>query len=120
MTPSRIASLKVAVLQHADFRYGDNKCRERATHFFSTKMAAVLRRWPEARGTSRTAMRSGSIPHIEDQLLFASEGVTTVETIEGVWVVPPLRAVRTPAETAHAVVMCVHHSSDVFPWRGSS
>jgi AraC-like DNA-binding protein len=43
--------------------------------------------------------------HLEDQLLFASEGVMTVETIEGVWVVPPLRAVWIPAETAHAVVM---------------
>ncbi len=43
--------------------------------------------------------------HIEDQLLFASEGVMTVETSEGVWVVPPLRAVWIPAETAHSVGM---------------
>lgn len=43
--------------------------------------------------------------HVEDQLLFASEGVMTVETDEGVWVVPPLRAVWIPAETAHGVAM---------------
>jgi hypothetical protein len=43
--------------------------------------------------------------HREDQLLFASEGVMTVETSEGVWVVPPLRAVWIPAETAHGVSM---------------
>src|ERR1700689_596854 len=43
--------------------------------------------------------------HIEDQLLFASEGVMTVETNEGVWVVPPLRAVWIPADTSHSVVM---------------
>ncbi len=43
--------------------------------------------------------------HVEDQLLFASEGVMTVETDEGIWVVPPLRAVWIPAETAHGVAM---------------
>jgi AraC-like DNA-binding protein len=43
--------------------------------------------------------------HVEDQLLFASEGVMTVETDVGVWVVPPLRAVWIPAETAHGVAM---------------
>jgi AraC-like DNA-binding protein len=43
--------------------------------------------------------------HVEDQLLFASEGVMTVETDEGIWVVPPLRAVWIPAETSHGVAM---------------
>jgi AraC-like DNA-binding protein/quercetin dioxygenase-like cupin family protein len=43
--------------------------------------------------------------HVENQLLFASEGVMTVETSEGIWVVPPLRAVWIPAETAHGVAM---------------
>jgi len=43
--------------------------------------------------------------HMEDQLLFASEGVMTVETNEGIWVVPPLRAVWIPAETEHRVSM---------------
>jgi AraC-like DNA-binding protein/mannose-6-phosphate isomerase-like protein (cupin superfamily) len=43
--------------------------------------------------------------HVEDQLLFASEGVMTVETDEGIWVVPPMRAVWVPAETAHRVLM---------------
>jgi AraC-like DNA-binding protein len=41
--------------------------------------------------------------HPEDQLLFASEGVMTVTTEEGLWVVPPLRAVWIPAETMHSV-----------------
>jgi AraC-like DNA-binding protein/quercetin dioxygenase-like cupin family protein len=43
--------------------------------------------------------------HTEDQVLFASEGVMTVDTLEGVWVVPPLRAVWIPAETIHGVRM---------------
>lgn len=41
--------------------------------------------------------------HPEDQLLFAVEGVMTVETNHGLWVVPPLRAVWIPAETTHRV-----------------
>src|SRR5229473_1979451 len=36
--------------------------------------------------------------HPEDQLLFASSGVMTLRTKQGVWVVPPLRAVWIPAE----------------------
>jgi AraC-like DNA-binding protein len=43
--------------------------------------------------------------HPEDQLLFASEGVMTVSTQQGVWVVPPMRAVWIPAETFHSVAM---------------
>jgi AraC-like DNA-binding protein len=43
--------------------------------------------------------------HPEDQLLFASQGVMTVRTRQGVWVVPPLRAVWIPAETPHSVAM---------------
>jgi AraC-like DNA-binding protein len=43
--------------------------------------------------------------HPEDQLLFASSGVMTLTTKQGVWVVPPLRAVWIPAETAHSVAM---------------
>jgi AraC-like DNA-binding protein len=43
--------------------------------------------------------------HPEDQLLFASEGVMTVTTRQGVWVVPTLRAVWIPAETPHSVAI---------------
>lgn len=43
--------------------------------------------------------------HPEDQLLFAAEGAMTVDTNQGVWVVPPLRAVWIPAETIHRVTM---------------
>lgn len=44
--------------------------------------------------------------HPEDQLLFASTGVMTVRTKEGIWVVPPLRAVWIPAKTPHSVSIC--------------
>jgi len=43
--------------------------------------------------------------HPEDQLLFASRGVMTLQTKAGVWVVPPLRAVWIPADTPHSVCM---------------
>ena len=43
--------------------------------------------------------------HPEDQLVFASKGVMTVRTKEGIWVVPPLRAVWIPAGTPHSVGM---------------
>ena len=43
--------------------------------------------------------------HPEDQLLFASEGVMTLSTKQGVWVVPPMRAVWIPSETFHSVAM---------------
>ncbi len=43
--------------------------------------------------------------HPEDQLVFASKGVMTVRTQQGIWVVPPLRAVWIPAETPHSVAM---------------
>jgi AraC-like DNA-binding protein len=43
--------------------------------------------------------------HPEDQLIFASQGVMTVRTQQGLWVVPPLRAVWIPAGTPHSVAM---------------
>ncbi|MGZ4778275.1 MAG: AraC family transcriptional regulator [Thermoanaerobaculia bacterium] len=43
--------------------------------------------------------------HPEDQLLFASHGVMTVQTINGLFVVPPLRAVWIPAGLAHSIAM---------------
>ena len=43
--------------------------------------------------------------HPEDQLLFASQGVMTVRTKQGVWVVPPQRAVWIPADTPHSVAL---------------
>jgi AraC-like DNA-binding protein len=43
--------------------------------------------------------------HPEDQLIFASHGVMTVQTKHGIWVVPPLRAVWIPAETPHSVAI---------------
>jgi AraC-like DNA-binding protein len=43
--------------------------------------------------------------HPEDQLLFASQGVMTLRTEQGVWVVPPMRAIWIPADTQHSVSM---------------
>ena len=43
--------------------------------------------------------------HPEDQLLYAAEGTMAVDTDQGIWVVPPLRAVWIPAETFHGVTM---------------
>src|SRR5882672_6232736 len=43
--------------------------------------------------------------HPEDQLLFASKGVMTLRTKQGVWVVPPQRAVWIPADTPHSVAL---------------
>jgi AraC-like DNA-binding protein len=43
--------------------------------------------------------------HPEDQLAFASRGVMTVRTQQGIWVVPPMRAVWIPAGTPHSIAM---------------
>jgi AraC-like DNA-binding protein len=43
--------------------------------------------------------------HPEHQLVFASQGVMTVRTKQGIWVVPPLRAVWIPAGTPHSIAM---------------
>lgn len=41
--------------------------------------------------------------HIRSQFLYASNGVMTVTTDEGIWVVPPLRGVWIPAQTLHQI-----------------
>jgi AraC-like DNA-binding protein/quercetin dioxygenase-like cupin family protein len=41
--------------------------------------------------------------HTRSQLLYASTGVMTVTTNEGIWVVPPLRAVWIPSQTQHQI-----------------
>lgn len=43
--------------------------------------------------------------HPEDQLIFASKGVMTLRTGQGIWVVPPMRAVWIPSQTPHSVTM---------------
>lgn len=43
--------------------------------------------------------------HPEDQLVYASQGVMTVRTTDGIWVVPPQRAVWIPARTPHSLQM---------------
>ena len=43
--------------------------------------------------------------HNEDQLIFASKGVMTIRTAEGVWIVPPQRAVWIPAKVVHSIRM---------------
>ncbi len=46
-------------------------------------------------------------PHKHDtpQLIYASEGVMTVETDDGAWVVPPERAVWVPVHVTHSIRM---------------
>ena len=39
------------------------------------------------------------------QLVYATEGVMRVETEDGIWVVPPQRAVWIPAKVGHAIAM---------------
>jgi len=41
--------------------------------------------------------------HDRSQLLYASDGVMMVTTVNGIWVVPPLRAVWIPAFTDHQI-----------------
>jgi AraC-like DNA-binding protein/quercetin dioxygenase-like cupin family protein len=43
--------------------------------------------------------------HDTDQLVFASKGVMTVRTKQGIWIVPPRRAVWIPAHTVHSITM---------------
>lgn len=47
------------------------------------------------------------VPHRHDsaQLIYAAEGVMTVETDDGAWVVPPERAVWVPANLTHGIRM---------------
>lgn len=41
--------------------------------------------------------------HNNDQLIYTAGGVISVETGEGIWVVPPTRAVWVPAKISHSV-----------------
>lgn len=43
--------------------------------------------------------------HRRSQLLYAAEGVVTVDTDQGAWAAPPERAIWIPAGVAHAVTM---------------
>src|SRR5437773_12527676 len=59
--------------------------------------------------------------HPEDQLLFASEGVMTLSTKQGVWVVPPLRGLDSrehPALGGH--VGAGFHENPVLPAKALS
>lgn len=52
--------------------------------------------------------RGGETPvhsHLRAQLIYAGSGVVRVETETGCWVVPPVRGVWIPANTAHRVIM---------------
>ena len=48
--------------------------------------------------------------HVRSQLLYASSGVMTVTTDNGIWVVPPLRAIWIPAQTQHQIKVSGHLS----------
>jgi hypothetical protein len=48
--------------------------------------------------------------HDRDQLVYASQGVMTVRTSDGAWVVPTHRAVWIPATVPHTITMSRHGS----------
>lgn len=48
--------------------------------------------------------------HLRSQLLYASSGVMTVTTDNGIWVVPPLRAIWIPAQIRHQIKASGHLS----------
>src|SRR5262245_936922 len=43
--------------------------------------------------------------HVEDQLVYASEGGMSVQTADAFWTVPPERAVWVPGRVPHAIRM---------------
>lgn len=43
--------------------------------------------------------------HEQHQVVYASEGVMTIETEDGAWVVPSMRGVWIPAKTVHSIEM---------------
>lgn len=57
-------------------------------------VVALAREYPHGHRTPFHA-------HSRSQLVYASEGLMTVRTANGIWVVPPLRAVWVPAFTDH-------------------
>jgi AraC-like DNA-binding protein len=69
---------------------------------------------PQGRPLAEVASVSADLPdghviplhfHPEDQLIFAAQGVMTLSTEQGIWVVPPMRAVWIPAKTPHSVAI---------------
>src|SRR5580693_1702952 len=69
---------------------------------------------PQGRALAEVASVSADLPdghviplhfHPEDQLIFAAQGVMTLSTEQGIWVVPPMRAVWIPAKTPHSVAI---------------
>jgi AraC-like DNA-binding protein len=57
---------------------------------------------------ARNYPRGHTIPvhfHDRDQLVYASQGVMTVRTEDGTWIVPPQRAVWIPKGVSHSIAM---------------
>src|SRR5467141_2806494 len=99
-------SLGIALAEGKFSRYRDKKCRTSAKAYFLRRAGGRL--LGEMASVSADLAHGHVIPehsHPEDQLLFASSGVMTQRTKQGVWVVPPMRAVWIPADTAHSVAM---------------
>jgi AraC-like DNA-binding protein len=79
----------------------------------SSKCHSILtdargRRLSEVASVSYDFKSGETIPehfHPEHQLVYASTGVMAVHTRQGVWVVPPMRAVWIPAKTPHRIAM---------------
>lgn len=63
-----------------------------------------IRHLPEAVTASRamtSGMRVSAHFHDESQIVYASSGVVTTQTREGVWIAPPTRALWIPARVVH-------------------
>lgn len=65
--------------------------------------------------------------HARSQLVYASAGIMTVETEQGLWVVPPQRAVWIPSGVRHVVTAAgpltmrsVYMAPDAVPWLPSA
>src|SRR5262249_26495847 len=54
---------------------------------------------------SLTSTEYRNISTRRNQLVFASKGVMTIQTGQGLWVVPPQRAVWIPSRTVHSITM---------------
>jgi quercetin dioxygenase-like cupin family protein len=74
--------------------------KKRQPSFRSRAANIVVRTFAVRHWTNHTIA-----PHSHDwhQLIYASEGVMWVQTVQGDWVVPPNRAVWVPAGVEHGI-----------------
>lgn len=76
----------------------------------STRLYNITTQVPVSGGATDWEPDSYVRPHHHNvnQLIYAATGVITVETKQGIWVVPPTRAVWVPAFTGHSIRISGH------------